>query len=88
MSTCKGCEAAATEPDTAVYGPGCEQCCARSIACITVIRSDLAAGDTPRFRRTVAQFFPGREQHGQELVKAWWRQLRDHARKPSKEIAR
>lgn len=86
--SCKGCEAAKTQPDTLVYGPDCEQCCARSIACITVIRSDLAAGDTPRFRRTVAQFFPGREQHGQELVKAWWRKLRDHARKPSKEIAR
>lgn len=85
--SCKGCEAAAQQPDTAVFGPDCDQCTARSIACITVIRSSLAAGDTPRVRRTVAQFFPGREQHGLELVKAWWRKLRD-ASKPSKEIAR
>lgn len=81
--SCKGCEAARTDPATYVFGPDCEQCCARSIACITVIRNDLAAGDTPRFRRTVAQFFPGREQHGQDLVKAWWRKLRD-ASKPLK----
>lgn len=86
--TCRPCELAKEQPDHAEFAPDCEQCCARAIACTTVIRSDLALGDTPRFRRTVAQFFPGREQHGQELVKAWWRQLRDHARKPSKEIAR
>lgn len=84
--SCKGCEAAVIDPSAYVFGPACDECAARSIACITVIRTDLAAGDTPRFRRTVAQFFPGREQHGQELVKAWWRKLRDHS-KPSKEIA-
>lgn len=83
---CKGCEAALTDPAAYVFGPDCDECAARSIACITVIRADLAAGDTPRFRRTVAQFFPGREQRGQELVKAWWRKLRDHS-KPSKKIA-
>lgn len=85
--SCKGCEAAVNDPSTYVFGPDCDECAARSIACITVIRSDLPAGDTPRVRRTVAQFFPGREQHGLELVKAWWRKLRA-AGKPSKEIAR
>ncbi len=78
--TCPACEFAKQQPDHFEFAQGCEQCCARAIACTTVIRGDLAAGDTPRFRRTVAQFFPGREQHGQGLVKAWWRQLRDHAR--------
>ena len=86
--SCKGCEAAAKKPDTVEFGPDCEQCCARAIACTTVIRQALAEGEQlPQFRRAIAHFFPGREQHGRELVKAWWRKLRDHS-KPSKEIAR
>lgn len=74
--TCKACDHAEKHPASAQFALGCDSCAARAIATTSIFDDSIAATvKSPQYRMAMAQFFPGREQHGDALAKQWLDQL-------------
>lgn len=70
--TCDACDNAERHPASAQFEPGCDSCAARAIATTSVFHDSIAATvKSPQYRMALAQFFPGREPHGDALAKQW-----------------